>query len=154
MIDILRAEEKDAPILAALEKALFPDPYGVSGLAESLRAPYTEALLALSDGVPVGYLITALIPPEGELLRIGVLPSHRRRGIARALLGLHLASLPQGTALYLEVRESNTGAAALYTSVGFQKVGVRKNYYKSPTENAILMRRPPEEETSHEHTCL
>lgn len=146
MIKLLRAGTGAASSLAALEGALFSDPYSEKSLTETLGAPYTAAYLALSDGEPIGYLIAALLPPEGELLRIGVLPSYRRRGIARSLLDALLADARENTALYLEVRRSNTGALALYTAVGFHTVGIRKNYYKSPTEDAIVMCRPSEEE--------
>lgn len=134
------------PALLSLEGALFSDPYSERSLAETLAAPYTAAYLALSDGEPIGYLIATLLPPEGEILRIGVLPALRRRGVARALLTVLLADATRDTSLYLEVRRGNTGALALYASVGFQTVGIRKNYYRSPTEDAVLMCRPSEEE--------
>lgn len=71
---------------------------------------------------------------EFELLNIAVAPSHRGRGHARALL----AEMPVGR-LFLEVRESNQAARALYESVGFRVTGKRKGYYAGPPEDGIVM---------------
>lgn len=71
---------------------------------------------------------------EFEVLNIAVAPSHRGRGLARALL----AALPSGR-LFLEVRESNRAARALYESVGFRGTGRRRGYYANPLEDGIVM---------------
>jgi ribosomal-protein-alanine N-acetyltransferase len=92
----------------------------------------------------VGFLISRGLsfPPdpghEFEILNIAVHPSWRRRGVARALLGWQL---DRGGTQFLEVRESNVAARNLYESLGFQVVGIRRKYYSSPEESAIVMRR-------------
>ncbi len=73
---------------------------------------------------------------EKEILNIAVHPAFRRRGIALALLAA--CSAPT---TFLEVRETNLGARALYRQAGFQEVGLRKAYYRNPGEAAIVMRR-------------
>lgn len=75
---------------------------------------------------------------EWELLNLAVLPAFRRRGVASVLL-MKLLQLQAGSA-FLEVRESNQGARAFYALHGFHQVGLRRNYYSSPTENAIVLR--------------
>ena len=74
---------------------------------------------------------------EWELLNIAVLPAFRRRGVASELL-MELLQLQAGS-VFLEVRESNQGARAFYALHGFHQVGLRRNYYSSPIENAIVL---------------
>ena len=98
------------------------------------------ALLAEANGVPVGYLTARLLAPECELYRIAVLPISRHTGVASALMDAFFAILKAEDcpALFLEVRESNAPAIALYKKYGMTQVGMRKNYYRDPTENALL----------------
>ena len=86
-----------------------------------------------------GYALIDLIEDEAELLQIGVLPLFRRKGIGGALLNEVIAYLKneQVSRLFLEVRESNCVAQALYKSYGFKESGRRKGYYKSPNEDAL-----------------
>jgi ribosomal-protein-alanine N-acetyltransferase len=72
-----------------------------------------------------------------------VAPSARRRGIARALLERIMAEVMEAgvRALYLEVRESNSAARALYRTLGFEQVGQRRGYYQHPSEDALVLRR-------------
>ena len=98
---------------------------------------------ALVDGRVVAYIIGRVIAPEGEIYRIATKEKFRRRGIAYRLLD-YAAKTEKGKGLeclFLEVRESNTPARNLYHSYGFREVGLRKNYYSSPTENAVVMVR-------------
>ena len=75
---------------------------------------------------------------EWELLNMAVVPSFRRHGVGSLLLCQLLQLQPR--TVFLEVRESNHGARAFYALHGFQPVGLRRNYYSSPTENAIVLR--------------
>ena len=72
---------------------------------------------------------------------MAVSPEHRRQGIADALIHalLERAALRELSFVTLEVREHNAPAIALYRKHGFSPVGLRKNYYEAPVENAILM---------------
>ena len=80
---------------------------------------------------------------EAELNRIGVCKSHRRCGIGGQLVDELVSALSEKMCktIFLEVRESNKSASALYEKCDFKKYAVRKNYYKNPTENAVLMLR-------------
>jgi len=74
--------------------------------------------------------------PEREILNVAVRPAFRRQGIARLLLENELR---HPAIFFLEVRESNTAARCLYTTLGFREIGRRENYYQQPTETAIVM---------------
>ncbi len=75
---------------------------------------------------------------EWELLNVAVSPHFRRRGVASLLMDKLFIVQPD--TVFLEVRESNLAAQVLYKKYGFLPVGVRRNYYQDPTENAIVMR--------------
>jgi ribosomal-protein-alanine N-acetyltransferase len=93
------------------------------------------------EGRVVGLLATrSPVTDEHEVLWLEVSAAARRCGIATILVSRWLAAT-RGD-VYLEVRESNTAARALYASLGFQQVGRRADYYTDPTEPAIVMRRP------------
>jgi ribosomal-protein-alanine N-acetyltransferase len=87
-----------------------------------------------------GYVIYWIVADEMHLLNLAVHPSHRRRGISRALLTAALErARSQGAAVvWLEVRPSNQAAQALYQSFGFKEVGIRQNYYTDNGEDALI----------------
>jgi ribosomal-protein-alanine N-acetyltransferase len=92
----------------------------------------------------VGYLVARQMADEGEILNVGVAAKHRRHGVGRSLVSAGLTQLRGrgATQVYLEVRESNVGARALYAEFGFAEVGRRTKYYRRPVEDAILLRAP------------
>jgi [ribosomal protein S18]-alanine N-acetyltransferase len=77
------------------------------------------------------------VEDEREILNIAVAPAFRRRGVARGLLS-GLIRTWRGK-VFLEVRESNGAAQGLYKSLGFQQVGIRREYYASPPEPGIVL---------------
>ena len=100
-------------------------------------AGYDVAVAELA-GVVVGFLVTRrVVADELEILNLAVAPEQRRKGIARELL-LQLAKTHKGV-IFLEVRESNSPAIALYQALGFQEVSRRRGYYSNPPEAAIVM---------------
>ena len=135
------ATEDDLAALSLLESASFAVPWNEKALAGHLAAPHTLSLLLFEEGRPVGCLLAGFSPPEGELYRISVLPEARRRGYGRALLEAFYRAAEEREvyALYLEVRESNAAAIALYRSAGFHEIFLRENYYREPTEAALVM---------------
>ena len=90
----------------------------------------------------LGYLVARQMADEGEILNVGVHPQRRRVGVGRVLVASALARLQSLGAqqAYLEVRESNVGARALYRGFGFTEVSKRAKYYRQPVEDAILLR--------------
>jgi ribosomal-protein-alanine N-acetyltransferase len=87
------------------------------------------------------YLIGCGVAGESEILRIAVRPSFRRRGFGRKLMEyfLNVRKAKGDLTVFLEVRASNISAIALYESCGFRSYTVRRNYYKNPTEDAVMM---------------
>ena len=98
---------------------------------------------AVEDGKVIAYVIGRLIAPEGEIYRVAVAPHKRQRGIGYRLLDYAVkTSKGQGLErLFLEVRSRNIPARKLYTAYGFKEIGIRKNYYKNPQDDAIIMLR-------------
>ena len=100
--------------------------------------------LVAADGAGdvIGYLVARHAADEGEILNVGVAPRHRRRGAGRSLVREGIARLARLGArqVFLEVRESNAGALALYRGFGFSEVARRTNYYRHPVEDAIILK--------------
>lgn len=99
-------------------------------------------LAAVADsGEVAGFLTGFTAYDEAELTNIAVHPSYRRQGAADALIEALISEAGEGTAIFLEVRESNAAAISLYHKHGFEKAGVRKRFYHNPTEDAWIMQR-------------
>ena len=90
----------------------------------------------------LGFLIARQLAPEWELENIVVASTARRMGIAKQLLNALLAAAREtnSEAVFLEVRDSNAAARALYEQSGFKSQGRRKSYYSNPSEDAVLYR--------------
>ena len=88
----------------------------------------------------LGFLVAQRVYKDWELENIVVAENSRRQGLAIRLLGELVDHLHanQGRSIFLEVRESNRAARALYCKIGFVETGTRKSYYSNPSENAIL----------------
>ena len=145
MIDLLirAAETADAFAIAEMEALLFSDAWSEGSVSSSISSPLSLAFVAVCEGKAVGYLLASALAPEGELLRIGVCPEYRKRGIGGALMERFLLkseSLLCDT-LFLEVRADNAPAISLYRRYGFFDCGVRKKYYKNPECDALLMKK-------------
>ena len=99
-------------------------------------------LIGEHAGTVVGYVIAHHALDEAEILNLGVVPTWQRQGLGRALVEAMLAHLRQlGIAtVFLEVRESNGAAHRLYGALGFTRVGRRRDYYRLPTEDAVVLR--------------
>lgn len=96
---------------------------------------------ATRDGVD-GYVIAQDAADEGEILNLAVTPARQRGGVGRALVEQVLNALAERGArrVFLEVRDSNAAARALYSALGFEEVGRRSRYYRRPVEDAIVLR--------------
>ena len=127
--------------VAALERQCFADPWSEGSIASELDNPLSLWLVAEQDGAVCGYVGSQTVLDETDMMNIAVRPDCRRQGIAAALIEELVSRLKeQGShILRLEVRESNTPAIALYDSLGFTQLGIRKNYYRNPKENALIL---------------
>ena len=134
---------EDLCALLALEQSCFADPWSEQALRDTLQNRQA-VLLAEEDGDRiVGYLGIYLLPDGAEIVRLAVAPAFRRQGTATRLIREAFRRAEQAGAgsVWLEVRSSNAPARALYERNGFRQEGLRKNYYRHPTEDAILMTR-------------
>ena len=143
MIEILEMTASHVPQVAELEKMCFHDPWSEASIASELRNPLACWLVAVEDGAVVGYVGSQTVIDTTDMMNIAVHPDFRRRGIAQMLVEQLVAKLKarQSLRLMLEVRSSNMGAQALYEKMGFTQVGLRKNYYRNPKEDALILRK-------------
>ena len=140
MIRIERMNESHVSAVAELEKQNFSEPWSEKSVRGELTNQLALWLVALDGDAVVGYVGSQTVLGEADMMNIAVSHTHRRRGIARMLVQELIARLDAGM-LTLEVRASNAGAIALYESLGFQQVGLRKNYYRKPKEDALILRK-------------
>lgn len=142
-MDIRRARGDDAAGIARIEAEVFSDPWSEKTVMPYICSEGGMCYTASVDGRVIAYIIGRVIAPEGEIYRIATHPDFRKRGIAYRLLD-YAVKCEKGRGLeclFLEVRASNIPAKNLYKSYGFKEMGTRKNYYKDPTEDAVLMVR-------------
>ena len=141
-VGIAAATEADVAAVVQIEKACFSEPWSEESFRALVDGAHALFLVAVNpDHGIAGYIAAIELGDDAELLNVAVEPGSRRRGIAALLLDSVVAELrAKGLkALYLEVRESNLAALALYKSRGFRQLGVRRNYYRRPAENALVL---------------
>lgn len=125
---------------AELEKLCFSEPWSAEALS-ILTQPGGLGVAALQDGHAVAYGGMTYVLDEGNITNIAVRPEYRKHGFGRAVTEKLLAEAQQKQLknVFLEVRQSNDAAQRLYERVGFRRCGIRKNFYRRPTESAVLM---------------
>lgn len=131
--------ERHLAALAEIEKTCFHAPWSEKMLREELGKGIF--LVAERDGQAVGYVGCQTVLDEGYITNVAVSPDCWRQGVGRALIEeLARRARAQGLSFVtLEARASNAPAIALYEGAGFGRVGVRKNFYTAPSEDAVLM---------------
>jgi ribosomal-protein-alanine N-acetyltransferase len=138
----------DATRCAELEVLLFggDDPWPEAAFMRAVGAPHQRYVAARVNDHLVGYAGIARLgrtPPfEYEIHTIGVDPAYQGHGIGRGMMA-DLLAFADGV-IYLEVRTDNAPAIALYESLGFSTVGLRKRYYRPSGADAFTMRRDPQ----------
>ena len=140
---IVNMNESHVAQVAALEKICFSDPWSENSVASELKNPLSCWLVAEEDGKVTGYVGSQTVMDESDMMNVAVHPDHRRKGIAEALVAELVEALKkrESRCLTLEVRASNEPAKALYEKLGFTQVGLRKNYYRNPKEDALILRK-------------
>lgn len=140
-VDIEEAVIAQLKDIAEIEKQCIADGWSEKDFLETFENKYSIILSAVSAGRVIGFLNGTAVLDEAELLNIAVMEEYRGMGAGGALIGefLHILSDKNVGTVYLEVRESNAEAISLYKKYGFEQNGMRRNYYRHPVENAVLM---------------
>ena len=141
------ATAADIPAILALERAAETAAHWTATEYERIFTPGQTPRLALvvEEGREVlGFLVARVLGPDWELENVAIAAAAQRRGFARHLVAelLQVARSRAATRVYLEVRESNRGARALYEQCGFEVTGRRKAYYQHPPEDALVYQFP------------
>ncbi len=141
MITFHNITKSDAKELSKLDERCFSSPWSESSFLNEASNPLAQYVIAKADEKIIGYAGFWQVVDEGQITNIAVLKEYRRKKIAQQMLErlIQKARKMQLSVLSLEVRESNLPAISLYEKFEFEKVGIRKDYYKNPTENAVLM---------------
>ena len=142
-VKIVAASRSDIDAVLDLEIAAFADPWMRAAFEAALKERHARFRVAhAADGSLLGYVVAWFVLDEGEIANLAVVPAARRRGVAKALLEAIIAEARESrvSRLFLEVRESNAAARALYAEQGFLPVARRARYYRKPVEDAIVLR--------------
>lgn len=135
---------QDVPAVAEIEKACFSLPWSEQSLVDSVVREDTMFLVCEDAQEIVGYIGMYLSFDEGDITNVAVSPAHRKKGYGEAIVSkaVELAKEKQLEMILLEVRVSNVPAISLYKKMGFEEIGIRKNFYEHPVEDAIIMKCP------------
>ncbi len=142
--EIRPMHELDVPMVVAIERSAYQFPWSEGIFRDCLRVGYVCRLIEVGGDI-AGYGIMSIGAGEAHILNVCMRSDYRSRGLARQVL-LYLIDKARAAGMYeafLEVRPSNTVAARLYHSLGFEQVGVRRGYYQATDgrEDAAVLRR-------------
>ncbi|CYV04832.1 ribosomal protein S18-alanine N-acetyltransferase [Streptococcus suis] len=129
-------------VLAVMQSVYEQSPWTLEQIVTSLASQDEDYYLAYEGQELVGFLAVQTVLDEMEILQIAVKADFQRLGIASQLMA---AVMDWDGDIFLEVRESNSAAQALYTRQHFTKIGKRKDYYRNPVEDAVIMKRERDE---------
>lgn len=129
-------------VLAVMQSVYDQSPWTLEQIASSMTSQDEDYYLAYEGQELVGFLAVQTVLDEMEILQIAVKADFQRLGIASQLMA---AVMDWEGDIFLEVRESNSAAQALYARQHFTKIGKRKDYYRHPVEDAVLMKRERDE---------
>ena len=137
------AQSSDAAKIAAIEKECFSEPWSENAVNEFILSNRNVILCAFSHDTLCGYVSATQVLDEVSIANVAVSEKFRRVGIASILIEalVDRCISQNATFVTLEVRKSNFPAISLYEKFGFKTEGLRKNYYKYPTEDALVMNR-------------
>ena len=129
--------------IAELETICFSDPWSENSIASELDNKLAFWLVAADGDRVAGYIGSQTVMDETDMMNVAVHPDFRRQGIAEALVNALVENLQKmgSHSLTLEVRASNVPAISLYEKLGFSEIGRRKNYYRNPREDALILRK-------------
>ncbi len=131
----------DIDRVCELEKKIFPNPWSGVAFMSELLAPYSRSFVVLDGEDIAAYGVTWFLDEEFHVANIAVADSYRKRGIATFMMNEFLRMCRKAgiKTAHLEVRRSNHSAIKLYRKFGFNVSGIRKNYYETEHEDALMM---------------
>jgi ribosomal-protein-alanine N-acetyltransferase len=143
-VEIRPMHDLDVPVIVAIERAAYQFPWSEGIFRDCLRVGYVCRVVDVGGDL-AGYGIMSVGAGEAHILNVCIRDEFRCRGLARKILA-YLLDRARGSGMseaFLEVRPSNTAAARLYHSMGFEQVGVRRGYYQATVgrEDAAVLRR-------------
>jgi [ribosomal protein S18]-alanine N-acetyltransferase len=140
----------DVAAVVAIERASYSVPWSETTFRGLLRRGDSELVVATADDVIIGYAVLWCVLDQAELGNVAVTAGWRGRGIGERLVEemIRRGDRRGVREIFLEVRPSNPVARRLYERLGFAMVGRRRNYYQEPVEDALVLRRPVEPDTS------
>ena len=140
---IVKMSESHIPQIAELERLCFNDPWSENSIASELGNKLSLWLVAEHEGQVLGYVGSQTVLGETDMMNIATHPDFRKQGIGTALIRALIDALSAAGShsLMLEVRASNNPAISVYEKMGFIQVGIRKNYYRNPKEDALILRK-------------
>lgn len=139
-IIVKKAEYSDVPQIAEIERVSIPQPWSEAAFAAALEGEKAITLAAFCGDILCGFITGVYLLDTADIYSVAVASEYRKKGAGKLLLEEFFAALPdEVNSVCLEVRESNMPAINLYEKTGFERVGLRKNFYQDPRENAILM---------------
>ncbi len=129
------------PQVLEIERACYPAPWSDLAFSHEITSEASVALVAMDGESVAGYLVGWIAAGQVHVANIAVAAGHRRRGVGtRMMLRLLEEAVRRGCASSsLEVRESNLAARSMYSRLGYHAVALRKSYYSSPAEDAVVM---------------
>jgi ribosomal-protein-alanine N-acetyltransferase len=144
MLKIRPMELRDVPDVLSIQNASPGAASWAKNDYENVSASQFQVHVAADPNGVCGFVIARCAARELEILNIAVAEASRRKGIGSALLEavFEHSRAQSATTAFLEVRASNSAATEFYACHGFQITGRRRNYYQSPTEDALLLSRP------------
>lgn len=144
MMEIIKMAEGHVASVAAMEQECFGKAaWSQRSVASELTNRLALWLVAVEDGRVAGYVGSQTVCDETDMMNVAVTADFRRRGIAEQLVLTLVEELKVigSHSLTLEVRASNVPAIRLYEKLDFVQTGLRKNYYRDPKEDALIMRK-------------
>lgn len=141
MIQIREMTLADVEQVYCLEESIFSIPWSKKSFENSMKQKDTLFIVAEKEEKIIGYLGMYIFFEQADISNVAVAKAYRRQQVARRLLAYILVEAKSRGVknVTLEVRETNVAAIKLYENMGFCEAGIRKNYYKEPTENALIM---------------
>lgn len=137
--------EADLPAVLEIENAIYDFPWTAGNFRDSLAAGY-RCWLYLYDSVLIGYAVMMLAADEAHLLNLSIAAPQQRKGRGSLLLQrvCEAARASGARLIFLEVRPSNSAGVRLYQRHGFQRVGLRRDYYPAQAgrEDALIYSLP------------